>query len=149
MRKIKTSGSGLFLLELMISIVFFALAAAGCVQIFAKAHTMSMQAEKMDLAVSIAQSLAEESSTGKAENHILYYDEQGERCEVEQAAFQVEMTVQKKEQMRQIQIRITDASKSADDKQDVQEKDEIYKLETAVYCPEAADMTTEETGGRQ
>ena len=67
MKKIKTFGSGLFLLELMISIAFFAIAAAGCVQIFAKAHSLSGQAERLDQAVSIAQSLTEENSGQNAE----------------------------------------------------------------------------------
>ena len=45
----ESSKSSLFLLELMISIVFFALAAAGCVQVFAKAHMLSQEASRLDM----------------------------------------------------------------------------------------------------
>ena len=54
MKRKGSSGSGLFLIELMISIAFFAIASAGCVQIFAKAHRFSEEAEKLDRAVSLA-----------------------------------------------------------------------------------------------
>ena len=140
MRKIASRGSGLFLLELMISIAFFAIAASGCVQIFAKAHTLSTEAEKLDQAVSIAQSLAEENSGQNAESRSWYYDSQGEVCGEAEAIYQAEVTVQTQEQMRQIQVVITDVAK----RQVTGSEDEsvIYQLETAVYCPGGADTQT-------
>ena len=76
----ESSRSSLFLLELMISIVFFALAAAGCVQVFAKAHMLSQEAGRLDMAVSVAQSLAEEYSGSRTEDDRCYYDELGNVC---------------------------------------------------------------------
>lgn len=111
MRKLTSRGSSLFLLELMISIVFFAIAAAGCVQVFAKAHTLSTEAEKLDQAVSIAQSLIEEKSGQNAESRIWYYDDQGNACDEGSAVYQAEVTVQTKEHMRQIRVVIIDLAK--------------------------------------
>lgn len=162
MRKITSRGSSLFLLELMISIVFFAIAAAGCVQMFAKAHTLSTEAEKLDQAVSMAQSLVEENSGQNAESGIWYYDSQGEVCGKAEAAYQAEVTVQTLDQMRKIQVVITDATKyqmaereedaagtesEADLDGSLNNADEsvIYQLETAVYCPGETDT---QTGGR-
>ena len=129
MKKIKTSGSGLFLLELMISITFFAIAAAGCVQIFARAHSLSKQEERLDQAVSIAQNLTEENSGRSAESKTWYYDGQGETCEEAKAVYQADLRVQVQEQMRQIQVTVADSEK----------KTVLYRLETEVYCPGEAD----------
>ena len=129
MKKIKTSGSGLFLLELMISIAFFAIAAAGCVQIFARAHSLSKQAERLDQAVSIAQNLTEENSGRSAESKTWYYDGQGVICEEAKAVYQADLRVQVQEQMRQIQVTVADSEK----------KTVLYRLETEVYCPGEAD----------
>ena len=129
MKKIKTSGSGLFLLELMISIAFFAIAAAGCAQIFARAHSLSAQAERLDQAVSIAQSLTEENSGQNAESKTWYYDDQGVICEEAKAVYQAKVTVQTQDQMRQIQVTVEDGIR----------KMVLYQLETAVYCPGEAD----------
>ena len=93
MKKIKASESGLFLLELMISIAFFAIAASGCVQIFARAHSLSKQAERLDQAVSIAQNLTEENSGRSAESKTWYYDGQGETCEEAKAVYQADLRV--------------------------------------------------------
>lgn len=156
MRKVTSRGSSLFLLELMISIVFFAIAAAGCVQIFAKAHSLSTEAEKLDRAVSIAQSLVEENSGTDAESGIWYYDSQGEGCGETEAAYQAAVTVQTQDQIRKIQVVIMDATKyqMAEREEDaagtesesdldgsLNDADEsiIYQLETAVYCPGETD----------
>ncbi len=129
MKKIKTFGSGLFLLELMISIAFFAIAAAGCVQIFARAHSLGGQAERLDQAVSIAQSLTEENSGQNAESKTWYYDDQGVTCEEAKAVYQAKVAVQTQDQMRQIQVTVEDGIS----------KTVLYRLETAVYCPGEAD----------
>ena len=129
MKKIKTFGSGLFLLELMISIAFVAIAAAGCVQIFARAHSLSGQAERLDQAVSIAQSLTEENSGQNAESKTWYYDDQGVTCEETKAVYQAKVAVQTQDQMRQIQVTVEDGIS----------KTVLYRLETAVYCPGEAD----------
>ena len=53
------SKSGLFLMELIIAICFFAIASAICVQLFARAHTLSQRSKGIQMAVMNAQSVAE------------------------------------------------------------------------------------------
>ena len=53
------SKSGLFLMELIIAICFFAVASAICVQLFAHAHTLSQRSKGIQMAVINAQSVAE------------------------------------------------------------------------------------------
>ena len=53
------SKSGLFLMELLIAICFFAVASAVCVQLFAHAHTLSQRSKGIQMAVLQAQSVAE------------------------------------------------------------------------------------------
>ena len=50
------SKSGLFLMELIIAICFFAVASAICVQLFASAYTISRRGEGMQMAVMHSQS---------------------------------------------------------------------------------------------
>ena len=122
----ETSKSSLFLLELMISIVFFAIAAAGCVQVFAKAHMLSQEAGKLDMAVSVAQSLAEAYSGQKMEDAQMYYDKQGNPCEKETGTYLAEMTQTDADGMNQINITVTE----------VETQKEIYSLRTDSYLPE-------------
>lgn len=124
MRKKESSKTSLFLLELMISIVFFALAAAGCVQVFAKAHVISIQAEHLDQAVSIAQSLAESCRTPGEE--VRYYDMDGEACEEENGVYQAQTVIADKDGMLHLDITVSLADP-------VQTEEELYHLETDVY----------------
>ena len=52
------SKSGLFLMELIIAICFFAVSSAICVQLFAHAHTLSQRSKGIQMAVLNAQSVA-------------------------------------------------------------------------------------------
>ncbi|MCH1978283.1 hypothetical protein MCG44_00755 [Lawsonibacter sp. OA9] len=54
----KANKSGIFLLELLLSILLFAVASTICIQIFAKSHTLSTDAERLDHSVNLAQSIA-------------------------------------------------------------------------------------------
>lgn len=54
-----SSKSGLFLMELIIAIAFFAFASAICVQLFSKAHLLSTKSGDINRAVAVAQSAAE------------------------------------------------------------------------------------------
>lgn len=54
----KHSKSGLFLMEIMFSILFFSIASAVCLQLFARAHTLSHDASVLDAAVTACQSAA-------------------------------------------------------------------------------------------
>ncbi len=53
------SKSSLFLMEMIITLLFFSIASAVCVQLFAKAHTLSRQAEDLNFAVAVSQNFAE------------------------------------------------------------------------------------------
>lgn len=53
------SRTALFLMELIIAILFFSIASAVCMQLFAKAHLTSVKTRELNKAVSIAQSYAE------------------------------------------------------------------------------------------
>ena len=127
----ESSKSSLFLLELMISIVFFALAAAGCVQVFAKAHMLSQEAGRLDMAVSVAQSLAEEYGMQKTEVSLRYYDEQGNICGEDDGVYLAEIAQTEEDGMNQIHITVID----------VEKQDTLYTLQTASYLPGG-------TGGR-
>ena len=51
--------SSLFLLELILSLFFFSLASAVCIQLFAKAHVTEKETEELNHAVPLAESAAE------------------------------------------------------------------------------------------
>lgn len=55
-----SSRAGLFLIELIIAIVFFAVASAICIQLFVKAHLISARSSDLGAASLIAQNYAEE-----------------------------------------------------------------------------------------
>ena len=122
----ESSKSSLFLLELMISIVFFALAAAGCVQVFAKAHMLSQEASRLDMAVSVAQSLAEECSGSRMEDNQRYYDELGNVCGKEDGVYLAEILQTEQAGMNQIHITVMD----------METQDTLYTLQTASYLPD-------------
>ena len=57
--------SSLFLMELIFTILFFALASAVCMQLFARAHTLQTDTEDLNQSILLAQSAAESfESTG-------------------------------------------------------------------------------------
>ena len=122
----ESSKSSLFLLELMISIVFFALAAAGCVQVFAKAHMLSQEAGRLDMAVSAAQSLAEECSGSRMEDNQRYYDELGNVCGKEDGVYLAEILQTEQAGMNQIHITVMD----------METQDTLYTLQTVSYLPD-------------
>lgn len=59
MRKRTSSRSGLFLLELIISILFFSLASAVCIRLFVEAHVMDRNNRNLTRAVKLCENLAE------------------------------------------------------------------------------------------
>ena len=54
-----SSKSGIFLMELILSILFFSIAAAVCVKLFVTAHQLSDQSVNLNHAVAMAESIAE------------------------------------------------------------------------------------------
>jgi len=71
------SHSSLFLIELMISLLFFALAAGICIQFFVHSHLLSQEASNLNHAVIISQSLAEEfrATNGEIGETTVYYNQ--------------------------------------------------------------------------
>lgn len=67
----KSSKSSLFLMEMIISILFFSVAAAACIQLFVKAHLIDNQTKEQNQAVIWSQNLAE-----------LWYASDGNLCSV-------------------------------------------------------------------
>lgn len=59
MSKRTSSRSGLFLLELIISILFFSVASAICIQLFVKAHLMDKNNQALTQSVKLSQNFAE------------------------------------------------------------------------------------------
>ena len=85
------SRTSLVLMELIITILFFSLASAVCVQLFVRAHLTSNETKKLNEAINITQSIAEvmngtDGSLTSVHNHypnsvgdddyfVIYYDE--------------------------------------------------------------------------
>ena len=59
MNRTSNNRSGLFLLEIMIAILFFAMVSAVCLRSFARAHTLSQEASDMNQAMSHIENVAE------------------------------------------------------------------------------------------
>ena len=101
--------SGVFLLELMISILFFCIAAAVGLQLFAKSHCISEDAGNMNMAVHKAAAAAEVFRSGtdmedylkeeysyyeKEDNTFLVsFDADWENCKVKQKDEEEEKTI--------------------------------------------------------
>lgn len=103
MKKESAKRSSLFLIELMAAILFFALASAVCIQVFAKSHVKSLETEELNMAVAKVQSAAEAFRNGENPIEILqnifpdgqmegeifaeYYDEDFKSCKRENASY--------------------------------------------------------------
>lgn len=90
MRQKSNTRSGLFLMELIIAILFFSLAGAVCLRMFAKSHELSIGADALNHAVNKASDMAEvvryeliHSSEAPAPEQAVYYTEDWNTCEAE------------------------------------------------------------------
>lgn len=104
------SKSSLFLMEMIVTLLFFSIASAICVQLFAQSHILSRQADELNIAVSVSQSFievmrgtdggidaiaeqfpyAERISTSSLEQ---YYDADYTECSYEDACYVAEVTL--------------------------------------------------------
>ena len=83
MKRTPVRRSSLFLLECIISILFFIITATVCIQLFAKAYVISKNSEDLTMAVHLTSSYVEEFRGGQTfpeELHI-YYDDSWELCD--------------------------------------------------------------------
>lgn len=73
----RNSRASLFLMELMISILFFSLSSAVCIQLFVKAHTINGTTEDKSNATLIAQDISEyfHHANGDKEKTLSYFTE--------------------------------------------------------------------------
>lgn len=69
-RRTTARSSSLFLMELIIAILFFSVAASICVQFFVKARLMSQEAAQLDAAVADCTSAAEAILAGEDEDAV-------------------------------------------------------------------------------
>ena len=83
MQRTPARRSSLFLLECIIAILFFIIAATVCIQLFAKAHIISKESEDLTMAVQLTSSYVEEFRGGKSfpSELLIYYDESWSLCE--------------------------------------------------------------------
>ena len=100
MKRAKKRHSSLFLIELMIALLFFSLAAAICIQFFIQAHLLSQRAENLNEAVLIANSLAEEfrATNGDMVETQFFYDQNWGSVDANNAVFTTTFTITPKEQ---------------------------------------------------
>lgn len=80
--------SGLFLMEVIISILFFALASALCIQFFVKAKTMNDESIHLGQASRITSNIIEIAQNDGFVEGKQYFDENGDSCQKDQACYQ-------------------------------------------------------------
>lgn len=123
------SGSGIFLMEMMVVVFFFMLCASTCILAFAKSDRMSRLAWERDHAVSAAQSEAEIwklSDERQDVERVLYWDADWNETEDQSAAaYAGSLTESSKEGgMQNLQIVIREAGERGE---------ELFMLEAAKY----------------
>lgn len=80
MRRQYSSKSSLFLIEMILAILFFSIAAAVCTQAFLKAHLLSKKAENLIGAAQALNSTQSLISAGAADEISYWYDEDWNPC---------------------------------------------------------------------
>lgn len=129
MNKRSGSGSGIFLMEMMVVVFFFMLCASTCILAFAKSDRMSRLAWERDHAVSAAQSaaevwkLSEEQQEGEQS---LYWNADWEETENQsEAVYTGSLTETRKEDgIQNLQIVIREAGEDGE---------ELFALDAAKY----------------
>lgn len=142
MKRESADRSSLFLIELMIAILFFALASAVCIQVFTKSHIKSLETEQLNMAVSKAQSAAEiflaeehpedslkdifKEGQMKKDTFTIYYDENFVPAQQESASCLLAVQIGEAEgfQTAGIDVRSLESGKS------------IYSLTVKKHIPE-------------
>lgn len=126
MNKTNKSHSSLFLIELMIVLVFFALASTVCIQLFVQSHLLSQSTAEQNEAILLAESMAEEfrAADGDISAKDVYYDKNWSVCSREEAAYTREVALRTEHNMK-----VADISVYGGDLQSP-----IYTLEVKI-CP--------------
>lgn len=129
MNKRSGSGSGIFLMEMMVVVFFFMLCASTCILAFAKSDRMSRLAWERDHAVSAAQSVAEVwklSEEQQEGEQSLYWNADWEETENQsEAVYTGSLTETSKEDgIQNLQIVIRKAGEDGE---------ELFALDAAKY----------------
>lgn len=120
--------SSLFLLELIISILFFSMAAAVCVQLFVKSHTLEKESGALDHSVNAAVSMAEilrsqddyttqildlyPYAVCEPDTITISYDDKWTPCKPEMAVYSLQLTLEQSEEFLIGNINVTDVNSS-------------------------------------
>lgn len=108
----RQSKSGLFLLELMIAILFFALASSVCLQIFVKSYKVSQSSENLNHAVNITQSIfakfESDDYTNQLEekNYEIYFDKDWMECKKDSSVAEVVVSYTKDSETRYVNVQV-------------------------------------------
>ena len=113
----KGSGASLFLLEMLVAIVFFAISSAICVSLFVQARLMSQDSEDCTQALRLAQSAAEcyKAGSGKLSSlenlfpqgaveeagFVAYFDDQWQPCDQQSARYRLCFSSEEKEKIQE------------------------------------------------
>lgn len=153
MRRVRHSRSGLFLIELMICILFFAFTAGICIRFFVKAHDMSTESRNLYQAQQEAASMAEvlESDCSLPDDMYVYYDKDWNQCDKKDKIYWMEVTELPQTETGQDKTEQDESGKTGEQKTETAEdikkvkiavysgkesqKKEIYHLNLSIYCP--------------
>lgn len=144
-RKSRPQASSLFLMELILAILFFSIASAVCVQFFVKSHLLSQRSQELSHAVNECSTIAEICKTSDSLSQatellkqeypftdisasadtnnmhfIFYFDKDFRACEQKDAACELQLTLQEKNEMLTAQMQVLNESNAS----------VIYELET-------------------
>lgn len=153
MRRRQHSKSGLFLIELMIAIAFFAVTTAVFLQVFVKSHAISQQADHLFHAQKTASCVAEilggvTSDQGTAftqelkafypnlqetvDGVSIYCDKNWNNSDAHSGIYAVCVSWTKQDRMWSIEIRVGEKEEMTQT-----EASPIYALTLQLYCPQA------------
>ncbi|MDE5910576.1 MAG: hypothetical protein K2H52_17875 [Lachnospiraceae bacterium] len=105
--KNKSSKSGLFLMEMILSVLFFSLSSAVCVQLFVKSHLISQQSVDLNCAVEHCQNVAEAfyGCNGNLDDMMLLFESSHQDASdkssyfLDEPPYTISVTVQEKDNM--------------------------------------------------
>ena len=108
-----SSKSSLFLIELIIAILFFAIGSAVCVRAFVKAHDLSMRAKDLSFASAQASSAAFSSfstyfpdAEERGDAFLVYYDADQSLCSGNDAIYTMQIKISDEDGMRHAMISV-------------------------------------------
>lgn len=137
MEKRKHSRAGLLMTEILLALLFFAIAAAGCLQIFVRAFQVNEEAYQLKLVLNSTEDLIQrwkredgslqpllESYEWTEKNPSggkIFFDDGGKCCEETEKEYELEITLWEQEMLSKILIVGRDCQGS-----------EVYRVETAM-----------------